>query len=306
MPIMFLRSIVTKYIIQPTMYVLFDGIKKNARYRYYYLLLSLAFFFIGFMHIHVDVPLSIKEFILHSILILTPVFLAIIAFEFLGRWFFKNRFWRIKVRMYGVWLVGAAIFIFEDFISSLLTHLPIHMMHDIEHKHLDIGYDPHSLPSQLTFFIALMSFVSLLMYFESRTTVYQRNESRDSNRHPPKDNGATDKGRALAFKCEGEDVRIPYSDIVYIQVEENYCHIWKRAACDRCETRYTIRSTLGEIEKQLPENSFLKTHRSFIVNLDHIENLATRDNKDVIITKSQCIIPVSKRRIQTLSRILHA
>jgi DNA-binding LytR/AlgR family response regulator len=43
------------------------------------------------------------------------------------------------------------------------------------------------------------------------------------------------------------------------------------------KTIKSSRLTLGEIEKQLDGNNFLKTHRSFVVNMRYVKNITGND-----------------------------
>jgi len=65
--------------------------------------------------------------------------------------------------------------------------------------------------------------------------------------------------------------RILLKDILYIEVYKNTCLIHTGAE--------TIKSycPLEEIEKQLDGNTFLRTHRSYIVNMRHVDDVAEND-----------------------------
>ena len=62
-------------------------------------------------------------------------------------------------------------------------------------------------------------------------------------------------------------IKIKISDILYIQALGDYVNIFT------AENRYTIHITLGKIEKKLPSNKFFRTHRSYIIALNHIDNI---------------------------------
>ena len=91
-------------------------------------------------------------------------------------------------------------------------------------------------------------------------------------------------------------VKIIVADILYIEAERNYCRIFTR------NKEYLLSITLKTIEEKLPGRIFLRTHRSYIINLAHIDEVA---EGHVII--AQKAIPLSAglkeqllQRIQTL------
>ena len=77
-------------------------------------------------------------------------------------------------------------------------------------------------------------------------------------------------------------MKVPFKCILYIEAERNYCRIHS------IEKEYLIVITLKEIEDKLPANYFLRVHRSFIVNISHIDEIAA---SHVMIAKKT--IPLS-------------
>jgi len=91
-------------------------------------------------------------------------------------------------------------------------------------------------------------------------------------------------------------IKIIVADILYIEADRNYCRIFTR------NKEYLLSITLKTIEEKLPARIFLRTHRSYIINLSHIDEVA---ESHVII--AQKAIPLSAglkeqllQRIQTL------
>ncbi|WP_445955512.1 LytR/AlgR family response regulator transcription factor [Yeosuana sp.] len=91
-------------------------------------------------------------------------------------------------------------------------------------------------------------------------------------------------------------VRVDIKDILYIEAERNYCRIY-------CKLKeYLLVMTLKDLDEKLPQKHFLRVHRSFIVNLSQIDEIAT---SHIVIAKKA--IPVSKslkdellNRLQTI------
>ncbi|QBN17975.1 response regulator [Flavobacterium nackdongense] len=77
-------------------------------------------------------------------------------------------------------------------------------------------------------------------------------------------------------------VKVCISNILYIEAERNYCKI-------HCKDKeHLLVMTLKDIEEKLMSNTLLRIHRSFIVNLSHIDEIATNH---VVIAKKA--IPLS-------------
>lgn len=91
-------------------------------------------------------------------------------------------------------------------------------------------------------------------------------------------------------------VKVDISDIHYIEAERNYCRIFSKGK------EYLLVMTLKDLDVKLPAKHFLRIHRSFIVNIAHIDEIAT---SHVVIAKKA--IPLSKtlkeellKRLQTI------
>ena len=77
--------------------------------------------------------------------------------------------------------------------------------------------------------------------------------------------------RSIEIMANRLTIRVLLKDILYIEVYKNTCLIHTGAE--------TIKSycPLEEIEKQLDGNTFLRTHRSYIVNMRHVDDVAEND-----------------------------
>jgi two-component system, LytTR family, response regulator LytT len=65
--------------------------------------------------------------------------------------------------------------------------------------------------------------------------------------------------------------RIHIDKICYIKSNRNYVEI----NCD--ENRFVLRKTLSEISELLPQKNFIQCHRSYIVNVDKIERISSKE-----------------------------
>jgi DNA-binding LytR/AlgR family response regulator len=67
--------------------------------------------------------------------------------------------------------------------------------------------------------------------------------------------------------AKGKLVKINYSDIVYIESQKNYL------AIATAKNKYLTYLTLSEIEEKLPPSSFLRIHKSFIINTEKVSHV---------------------------------
>ena len=78
-------------------------------------------------------------------------------------------------------------------------------------------------------------------------------------------------------------VKIIIDDIYYLEADRNYCHVHTKAST------YLLVNTLKNMEDKLPSEQFQRIHRSFIVNLKHVDEVAlshvTVENKTLPLSK---------------------
>lgn len=78
-------------------------------------------------------------------------------------------------------------------------------------------------------------------------------------------------------------IKILIRDIYYFEADRNYCKIFAK------NKEFLLVMTLKEIDDKLPNEHFLRIHRSFIINLSHVDEVA---GTHVVIGKKA--IPLSK------------
>ena len=77
----------------------------------------------------------------------------------------------------------------------------------------------------------------------------------------------TKQRASLLLNTEGEITRIYIDEIRYIEVFSHTVNIHVK------DQELTFRMNLNELEKQLPQNTFFRIHRSCLVNLAYIQKL---------------------------------
>jgi DNA-binding LytR/AlgR family response regulator len=89
-------------------------------------------------------------------------------------------------------------------------------------------------------------------------------------------------------------MKISLKDILFIKADRNYCclHTLKK--------EYLVVMPLKELGEKLPSRQFLRIHRSFIINLSHIDEIGT--GHVVIANKT---VPLSKSSKEELLNYFH-
>jgi DNA-binding LytR/AlgR family response regulator len=98
---------------------------------------------------------------------------------------------------------------------------------------------------------------------------------------------------AIFVKHNDKRIKVQTKDVLYIEAERNY------SVVKTIDKSYLLVMTLKELEKKLPEESFVRIHRSYIVHLAQINEVA----KTYVVINNQTI-PISKLfRDQLLKRL---
>jgi two-component system LytT family response regulator len=90
---------------------------------------------------------------------------------------------------------------------------------------------------------------------------------------------------------------VKVSDIVYCESDDNYTrfHLENKSIL--------VSTTLKEYEEMLGEYGFFRAHRSYLVNLGHIETFEKADGGAIILTNDKKV-PVSSRKKEQLLDLL--
>jgi len=101
----------------------------------------------------------------------------------------------------------------------------------------------------------------------------QRSTGRSQRREREDETYAT----RIVFKSRGSILFLPVPEIRWIAAEENYVRI-----CTGSET-HLLRETMASMEQRLDPKSFLRVHRSAIVNLHYVKEVRTEARGDFIV-----------------------
>lgn len=84
------------------------------------------------------------------------------------------------------------------------------------------------------------------------------------------------KKQHLYYRIQFEDIQFIKADNVYLEVNTK-------------DKKFLVRSPLKDYLSKLPQNKFYRAHKSYIVNVDHIDAI---NSKDIMINNT--LIPISK------------
>lgn len=98
--------------------------------------------------------------------------------------------------------------------------------------------------------------------------------------------------RSLVLEIDRKLRRIPCSTIIYIESLSHYLFIHTDQEVLRC------RKSIVEVESALDADTFLRIHRSFIVNVSFIKEIKKRE----VILEDGAELPVSQVRWESVNR----
>ncbi|MCE3281195.1 MAG: hypothetical protein K0S44_3386 [Bacteroidetes bacterium] len=87
----------------------------------------------------------------------------------------------------------------------------------------------------------------------------------------------------IFVKSNSRLVKVKTSDIYFVEALKDYVVI------NTASARYTIHSTMKDIEKKLPTSDFIRVHRSFIVRIDKIVAI---EQPNLILEEDKKLIPI--------------
>jgi two-component system LytT family response regulator len=99
---------------------------------------------------------------------------------------------------------------------------------------------------------------------------------------------------------KGSDIRIlPVEDVYFIEAYDDYVKIFLK------EGYYLKKKTMNYYEQVLDASTFVRVHRSFIINLNHLTKIeALEKNSYLAILKNDTRIPISRNSYARLKGVL--
>lgn len=104
-----------------------------------------------------------------------------------------------------------------------------------------------------------------------------------------------DHNQKIALAIDDRIVLLQGEDIVYIESAGGKCTVKTKTQT------YEVKDTLINIEKKLPPQQFIRVHRSFVVNVNHINEIHPWFNSTYnLVMKDFSRVPVSRSYVKEL------
>lgn len=95
----------------------------------------------------------------------------------------------------------------------------------------------------------------------------------------------------IFVRSNGFLIKLNLEDIIFFEADANYSQLNTKV------NKFLIRSSLRELERKLKKNTFVRIHKSFIINLEAIESI----HPDFVIIQGKDI-PISRNQYSKLIR----
>ena len=98
--------------------------------------------------------------------------------------------------------------------------------------------------------------------------------------------------RSLRVRTAWEEIDVRFRDIRYIEIRNHQAILRTR------EQELTVWRSLDELEEEISDERFLRCHRSYLVNLEHVKALEKHD----FLMDCGDLAPVSRQKTQAVQR----
>ncbi len=221
---------------------------------------------------------KLEIFIYSSGLILTGILVMVISRIIM---FQVSKKRRLDYLQYGSWEIMEIVTM--ALVYTLLKVFFLHEKHEI--------VDDFIVSLQITALVVFLPYIILTLYFS-----WKDKAQKLENLEQLKEENDLKATKLLPFYDEKDVMRFSIlpTDILYLEAADNYVTIY--FLNKQKVTSYLIRNSLKKLGEYLSDYSFVRCHRSFVVNFDKVKLI--RKEKDglklEIDAPSELVIPVSK------------
>lgn len=108
-----------------------------------------------------------------------------------------------------------------------------------------------------------------------------------------------EQSQRIVVKDSGHIKIIPLQDVLYIEAADDYAKV-------TTEAKYYLKhQRMAHFETQLPAHQFVRVHRSYIVNVQHIHKVELYEKENYcVILRNQAKVPVSRTGYGKLKAVL--
>ncbi|MCG6186059.1 LytR/AlgR family response regulator transcription factor [Maribellus maritimus] len=221
---------------------------------------------------------KLELFLYSSGLILTGILVMVISRILMFR---INKKHKLNYLQYGSWELTEIVIM--AFVYTLLKVFFLHEKSDI--------VDDFVVSLQITALVVILPYMILTLYFS-----WQDKSKKLESLEQLKEDINVKATKLLPFYDEKEVMRFSMlpSDILYLEAADNYVTIY--FLNKQKISHYLLRNSLKNLGEYLSEYSFIRCHRSFIVNFEKVKLIRKEKEglKLEIDAPSELVIPVSK------------
>lgn len=165
----------------------------------------------------------------------------------------------------------------------------------------NMAYGRMLFPWKITFFSWVNSFMSVVaigifptIFWVLSDYIYQlKKYSKPVEIHTIEDEFGEQKLKLVA-ENERDMFEIQNKDLLFIESSDNYCTIFYLKT-DKVD-KYLIRSSLSRLGTQIMDKNIVRTHRSFIVNLDHVVKVSgNAQGYKLHLNQVEFLVPVARK-----------
>ncbi len=99
---------------------------------------------------------------------------------------------------------------------------------------------------------------------------------------------------SLFLKKDDHFERVPIKEILYLEADNSYCTVFTQNG------RFIYSTVLKRIEAELPKDKFLRTHRSYVVNIEAVNGFG---GNQLHLGDAKVPVPVSKSHKQEVFKL---
>jgi hypothetical protein len=270
----------------------------GLRLRTYGLAVGLVFLSVPFLHLNLAVDLSWTELVLHASDMALGVALALVALELAVSLWQRRLEWRLDGAAQTLGLLTLLVaFGVLAVIAGPGDLLPQTVA--IRHKHVASGYGDMTLRViPLTALIAYLAFQALRRAVLEREVEELRAVNRALEARSERALPARRPLPPLSLRHDGGELVEAPSAIVHVQAQENYCEfVLAPEEAVGSSPRPLVRMTLAEALARLPAALFVQTHRSHLVNLEHVKEVKRDGRRCALRLSAGEEVPVARARL---------
>ncbi|MDE7355831.1 MAG: LytTR family DNA-binding domain-containing protein [Rikenellaceae bacterium] len=136
-------------------------------------------------------------------------------------------------------------------LASLLRNPPITIF--------TTAYQDHALEGfNLSATDYLVKPFSFERFLKATSRAYELHSLRNTAHHPADD--------YIIVKVDSANVKLAFDDIIFVEALKDYIKIYTP------QKNYVTKSTMKNVTERLPASSFMRIHKSYIVNINRIES----------------------------------